>query len=199
MPEYTTNAKIPVPLWEEGDNIPPDMKRSFEFIDPMLVLRASSEADRNTRYNGVPVGTLVTCTVDKTLWRKEASGWSTLWSSSGWSTVTLINGFQTVSTASAPAWRRIGDVVYWRGLIKLPSDYVGYESGGSPVSGWLDWCTCPADAVPSINGQIFPSYGLAAGENTGGLRYNLGGMSMASAANGSRNIWFGVSMSYPAN
>lgn len=150
MPEYTDLAGVPIPLRTEVDDISAILKACFEKIDSYYVLRAKNVADL-AQYGNVPIGTIVTGTEQKAIWRKETAGWSTIWSDSGWQYPTMING-QYISSASRLGWRRIGDIVSWRGNYQTPADY-------QPEDSWITVSSLPAEAVsvqnlrmPALNG-----------------------------------------------
>lgn len=199
MVEYTPYGEIPIPTEFEADQVPADLKRAFYQVDPQLVLRARSELDRNTKYADVPRGTIVTGTEVEAVWRKRDTGsnsWDRLWSDSGWNEVNLLNSFQIVSDASRPRWRRVGELVVWRGLIKLPSGYNGAGPSTPESDGWVAWCNVPGDALPSMNNETWPSFGGAGEEADAGIRYLDGQMHLYSQANGSRSLWFSTSFTY---
>lgn len=76
-----SGAEIPT----DGDaNNPPAHFLAFGTdIDHLLVLKADSTADRNSRYAGVPQGTVVSCAAENTVWMKlttppTAASWMVL-------------------------------------------------------------------------------------------------------------------------
>lgn len=80
----TDYSEAPIPQGTDAALVPADLQAYADHIDTQLVLRASSEADRDARYGDVPNGTIVVHTGDATEWIKvptsiDASGWVTHW------------------------------------------------------------------------------------------------------------------------
>ena len=79
MPGQGALSGARYPLIGEANDPPADFSRLVADIDPMLVLRAASVADRDTKYGTTPAGILVVCAALKTVWLKTSNAPAT-WS-----------------------------------------------------------------------------------------------------------------------
>ena len=104
MPQTLTYSGARLPTTTEADTVPADLLRFGFDIDQMLVLKATSQADRDARFANVTASTLVSCAALGTVWQKKADGaaggWRTLLQSSDPVTsgvVTAASGWTVVS------------------------------------------------------------------------------------------------------
>lgn len=151
MPDTNHPSGIRVPLGSDAFAPPADLSRFRDDVGPMLVYRATDEADRDARYGSLGIGQLVEATSKEAIWRKTATGWRTVWSWVDWTQVALLNSF---TSPEGVFWKRVGDQVFWRGRIRMPDDY---------TSGYLSFCAVPADARPSTSTA---NHTFAAASNT---------------------------------
>lgn len=113
MPNLTLWGDYPYPTGPEDANLPADFMALAEALDIHTVLTATSSADRDSKYAGIPAGALVTCAAAKTTWLSLGSGaWTTLYSDSGWVTsgFTMATGWSS-AFSGACKMRRIGAIV----------------------------------------------------------------------------------------
>lgn len=187
MPETTTYSGAPIPVGTDAHQVPADLKKYANHVDPMLVLKAADEAERNARFADVPTGTLVSGTDRRIIWRKEGTGWDTVWSYTPWTRVSLLNSFTAGQTIY---WSRIGDIVYWRGALMLPpvSSYPGGE--------YKAWCDVPTEARPIQNNQRFPAGTDAADPVNAAFRCTDG--QFMAYCNPRTTAWLATSMVYRA-
>lgn len=188
MPEHLPGTGVPIPLDTEKVKIPADLKAAFLAVNSLYVLRAKNQADMVTRYGNnanVQPGVIITGTEQKAVWRKETSGFSTLWSDTGWKSP---GRFIDPWTAAQPLqYRVIGDVCYWRGILQPP---------GTASEGLTKICNVPAEARPSQT-----SLWTISGRNSG----NIGTLWMTTDGllqcylNVASNAYFGVPNPYPVN
>lgn len=68
MPGYTTFGHDPYPTGPEAAWVPGSMMAYGESIDPKLVHTVTTQAQRDSDFNGLPAGRIVTCPLLKTIW-----------------------------------------------------------------------------------------------------------------------------------
>lgn len=78
MPTNSTYAAIPIPTGTETSWGPTPFAALVAAIDTAVVLKATSQSDRDTRFAGVDSGTIVSCAALQTIWQKVSGGWVTL-------------------------------------------------------------------------------------------------------------------------
>lgn len=81
MPTNSTYAAIPIPTGTETSWGPTPFAALVAAIDTAVVLKATSQSDRDTRFAGVDNGTLVSCAALNILWQRDSAtsgGWNVL-------------------------------------------------------------------------------------------------------------------------
>lgn len=187
MPENTTYSRAPIPVGSDADRVPADLKKYATHIDPLLNLKAADEAERNSLYADVPNGTLVSGTTRRAIWQKRDASWDTVWALTPWTRISLINSF---TEGQAIYWSRVGEIVYWRGALKLPA------AESYPGGSWMAWANVPTEARPIQNSQRF-AVGCDAGSPVNAAMRCTDGQMMAFC--GPRTTsWLSVDMVYRA-
>lgn len=131
MPELTPLAAIPIPLWDEADQVPPDLKAAFIAAEQGLVLRAINQADRDARYSDVPEGTIVSGTDQDAIWRKNATGWQTIWSDTGVVSSGIVSSDANNSSMQSQRGRIRGGQVSWAITMRYTGPDVTAGSNGN--------------------------------------------------------------------
>jgi len=152
MPDSTPRLGISIPDDVEADDVPAVLMLAFSQMEKAGVPKVATTAERNAKFGGDDEGSVVITTAPFAIWMKTASAtWEPIWSQGTWSYVTLQGGWTNVTTGNRLAWKRVANTVYWRGVLRIPSDYV---SGT-----WIPICNVPADARPVSGVQRFPCSG----------------------------------------
>lgn len=73
MPSYLTYSQAPIPTGPEALAGPANLLAMGNTLDTLVVLKAASQANRDTLYANVPAGTLVSCASLKTVWMKTTT------------------------------------------------------------------------------------------------------------------------------
>lgn len=143
MPEQTPLAGITIPLWDETDQVPPDMKRSFLEAEKHYVLWATNAADRDAKYGSVSAGTVVTSTELNATWRKNADGsWTTVAYDSGLITSGVVTKGTDTGLRNQWAWERNGFIYLgvgfdWNGSSDIGGGNIANILIGSVAGDWV--------------------------------------------------------------
>lgn len=150
---YTTASGVLIPQGPDAFNPAPQFREWADGDDVFNnLLNVNLDADRTTLAPPqLRDGILCWVRDTKTLWSYQA-GWSTVWSDTGWITPTLLNGWIPFGGSyRGPAYRRLGGVVYIKGLIK----------GGTAAPGTVIF-TLPSGFRPSTY-DVYATWGNGGG------------------------------------
>jgi hypothetical protein len=161
MPGHLTYSGATYPTGSEAGDGPAAFLAFGSDIDQLLVLKATSQANRDSLYSGVSAGTLVSCASLKTVWMKTttpptAAAWITLAElgtpvTSG--VVTAATGF-SVSSQWA---QRINGVNWIR---------VDLSNTGADITGGAETGTAPGNITDTPVATIQSAWLPASGSGT---------------------------------
>lgn len=158
MPQSLTYSGARVPLTTEADTVPADLLRFGTDIDQQLVLKATSQADRDARFANVSKSTLVSCAALGIVWQKKADGASGGWRVMAQSTDAMNTGVVTgTNDWSVPTqWGKVTNGFYSLYVTLTysgSSDIVATDQSGSTPGGLVD------TQIGTINTPYPPSWG----------------------------------------
>lgn len=176
MPTSTALAGLTVPVSGDAGNVPADMLTLANQLDSLVVLKASSQANRDTLYANAPAGTLVSCALSSTtgiVWMKTttpptAAAWIILAERQAAVTTGVVTAATNFSVTSQWAQRV-------NGMITI-SAILGYSGttvtagGNSDLSPDVSVCTIQSTYLPPaslLSNGVWPSITLNAGTGQG--------------------------------
>jgi hypothetical protein len=173
MPTALPWSGARVPDATEGDDVPADLLRYGTDINPLLVLQADDQTDRDANFATVPDGTVVSCAALNLLWQKISSGWKTY----GYQTAYAAPGVTWASgwTDSGSSVRREGNLLVGVIAAAYNVDIGPFNSAGNLTD--LPVCTLPTDLRPPFNLPV--QWKSAFGSGTAWLVSSSGVMSIA--------------------
>lgn len=74
----TDLARLPYPSGGAAPYAAADLMALAKSLDPLVLLRATDEADRDAKYLGAAAGSIVVGTARDAVWQRTASGWRVL-------------------------------------------------------------------------------------------------------------------------
>jgi hypothetical protein len=158
-----------VPDATEGDAVPADLLRYGTDINPLLVLQADDQTDRDANFATVPNGTVVSCAALNVVWQKITGGWKTYGYQTSWAApgVTWASGW----TDAGSTVRREGNLLV--GVITATYNVdVGPFSTTAPNQGNLGdllVCTLPTGLRPPASTGVVPVPWIGSGSS--GMAY----------------------------
>jgi hypothetical protein len=130
MPGTLTYSGAEYPLVGEANDPPADFLRFGDDIDTLLVLKATNQLDRDTRFANVDAGTLVSCAAAQTIWMKlttppTAASWLVVYQKTEVTTGVVTAGANFTTSAQ---WARIQSALV---SVKLTLVYGSTDITGS--------------------------------------------------------------------
>lgn len=163
MPDATTFGQDPIPTGPEAAWLPGALMAYAESIDPKLVHAATSQADRDSRYATLPVGSLVTWAAGRTIWMKTAGGWERVFFDSGWVTAGFTYPDINWAAGSYARARNRNGIIEVRAEVTYNGPTTAYPSG--------DLSNVTVAVVPTAyratNGVVLPLTGYNNGRSVG--------------------------------
>lgn len=177
MPANLTFSAARIPLSTEADNVPSDLLRFGTDIDELLVLKATSVADRDAKYATVDAGTLVTCANLGIVWQKKADGTTGGWRAFGQISPMVTSGVASAATNFAIT-KQTAQVVNGSIYVNIQANYSGptitaNDSTNVAPSNIIDLSFCTIDAAWMPDAAWLPLPGYFRGIYVGGT-FELG-------------------------
>lgn len=175
MPDINDYSGLPIPLRTETASAPDNFGDFRAALAPHIVLFATSEANRDALYGGVPAGTLVSSTTTGTVWRRQPDlSWAVLYADTGWVSLAS-DSFGPLFTNIACQYRAINDVVN----LRIDATYTGdplSRGGNGNIANQLV-LSLPSAARPSFNAT--GSYWVEGSTSGDVVVYGSGGVYVA--------------------
>lgn len=190
-----------VPTSGEAPDFPAAMLEFGADIDDMLVLKATSQADRDARFSDVIDGTCVSCKALKTLWQRDRSvsaGWNTL--AEIGAAVTSGVGIGRSGFSISSQWgQRINGIIWWRAALVWSGGTITAGGNGDLSPDTLCF-TLNSAFLPASNVANWPIV-ITAHTTTGAGRVEAAGDVYISSLTGGGSIASGqtvlIGTSYP--
>lgn len=173
MPQNLTYSGARIPTTTEADTVPADLLRFGTDIDQMLVLKATSQADRDAKYANVNAGTLVSCAALGIVWQKISTPpTSPSWRVLNQNADPVTSGVATYSANFSPL-KQGAKIVNGSIYLLVQGTYTGPDVVGKPTTDLipgdiddLSFATIASDYLPPA--AILPQVGAVRTSVAGG-------------------------------
>ena len=151
-----TFSGAPVPTASELPDWPASLLAFGNGLDQLVVLKATSQSNRDTLYANVNAGTLVSCAALQTVWMKvttppTAAAWITLAELGTEVTSGVITAGTNFSVSSQWA-QRINGIVFWRATLSYSGTTITAGANGD-LSPDITVGTLQSAYLPNISGS----------------------------------------------
>lgn len=203
MPTTLPFSGARIPNQNEAGDPSADFARFGGDIDDKMVLKATSQSDRDTKYASVTAGTLVSCAALKTVWMKTttpptAAAWATL-AEIGAAVTTGIGIGRSGFSINSQWGQRLNGIIYWRTQITWSGGTIS-AGGNGDLSPDVLCFTLNSAYLPAANVANWPIV-VVAHTTTGAGRVESNGDVYISSLTGGGSISSGqtvtIGTSYP--